>query len=201
MKDIFDRWFSSSGSVAVPQNGFDDDMFLSLLNKKLCPLNFTFEEGVYRATLRNSFFRYKYEFEVKVKENVRYSFAITNFAIVLFTVVLAGAFLFRGHVSTYIFWSLVSFCVLYLANFVAVKNFLVSSLEYALREPVVEQPVLSTDISITRQTMCPACGQFLTGFENECPDCGINLIGGKAQPRQSVSNFNDYKLCYFVISR
>ena len=201
MKNIFDRWFSSSGSVAVRQNGFDDDMFVNSLNKKLCPLNFTFEDGIYRATLRNSFFRYKYEFEVKVEETARYRFAITNFAIILFTVVLVGAFLFRGHVSSYIFWSVVSFCVVYWANFVAVKNFLVSSLQYALQEPVVEQPVSPTGISITRQSVCPACGQFLTGFENECPGCGLNLAGGSQQPRQSVSNFNNYKICYFANQR
>ena len=196
MKNIFDSWFSPSGSVAIPQNGFDGDIFLSSINKNLNPISYTFDDGVYRATLRNSFFRYKYNFEVKVQEKACYNFSITNFAIVLFTAVLFGAFLFRGHVSTYIFWSVVAFFVIYGANFFAVKNFLVSSLENALAVPEVERPSAHSGVSITRQSLCPACGQFLTGFENECPECGINLTGGKAQPRQSVSNFNGFKFCY-----
>ncbi len=200
MKNIFDSWFSPSGLVDIPQYGFDEDIFLHSVNKNLNPLNFTFQDGIYRATLRNSFFRYKYEFEVKLQDKASYHFSITNFAIALFTTVLVGAFLFRGHISTYFFWSVVAFFVIYGANFFAVKNFLVSSLQNALTVTEPELPSPHSNISITRQSVCPACGQVLWGFENECPECGLNLTTGKAQPRQSVSNFKDYKICYQVCS-
>lgn len=195
MKNVFDNWFSPSGMVAIPQMGVDEDMFLLNINKKLSPIKFAFNNGVYTATLRNSFFRYHYDVTIKFEEtNAVFTFSNINFVIILFTALLVGMFLFKGHLSTYFFWGCVSFFVIYGANFYAVRNYLTSTLRSVLDRPVVENVAdVATNVSITNQSVCPACGMILTGFESQCPDCGINLTGGKSQPRESVSNLRGWQ--------
>lgn len=195
MKNIFDSWFSPSGSVPIPQNGVDEDMFLHSINSKLCPISFTFDSGVYRATLRNSFFRYHYDVTIEVGETkAEFKFSNINFVIILFTALLVGMFMFKGQLSSYFFWGFVMFFVVYGANFYAVRNYLSSVLEDVLYQPEQEEVApLPTNVSISNQSVCPACGMILTGFENICPDCGINLINGKYQPRESVSNLRDWQ--------
>ena len=195
MINIFDSWFSPSGSVSIPQNGVDEDMFLYSVNKQLSPLHYTFDDHVYRATIRNSFFRYHYNITIELQERKAvFKFTNTNFLIILFTALLVGMFLFKGHLSSYFFWGCVSFFAIYGANFYAVRNYLTSTLHSVLDKPVSENVApVSTNISISNQSVCPACGMFLTGFENQCPDCGINLTSGKSQPRESVSNLRGWQ--------
>ena len=195
MKNLFDSWFSPSGKVAIPQNGVDEDVFLNSINNKLCPLNFTFKDSIYSATLRNSFFRYQYDVTIKLDDNnAVFTFSNINFVIILFTALLVGMFLFKGHLSTYFFWGCVSFFVIYGANFYAVRNYLTSTLHSVLDMPVPKKvAAVDTNVSITQQSVCPACGMILTGFENLCPDCGINLTNGKSQPRESVSNLRGWQ--------
>lgn len=195
MKNLFDSWFSPSGKVAIPQNGVDEDVFLNSINNKLCPLNFTFKDSIYSATLRNSFFRYHYDVTIKLDDNnAVFTFSNINFVIILFTALLVGMFLFKGHLSTYFFWGCVSFFVIYGANFYAVRNYLTSTLHSVLDMPVPKKvAAVDTNVSITQQSVCPACGMILTGFENLCPDCGINLTNGKSQPRESVSNLRGWQ--------
>ena len=202
MPNIFDTWFSPSGTVAIPNNeGFDADEFVINLNKRLSPISHTFENCVYKAVLRNGFFRYRYDLTVEILDGkINYKFSNTNFLIILFTALLVGMYLFKGHVSTYIFWGTVSFFVLYGANFFAVKNYLLSVLESITKVVECENsaPVISS-VSITRQNVCPACGTFLTGFESACPECGLYLLGN-SKPKESVSGLNEMQWKYWFVN-
>lgn len=195
MINIFDSWFSPSGTVSIPQNGVDADIFLHSINNKLSPIKFSFDDGVYNATLRNSFFRYHYDVTIRLQEqNAVFKFTNTNFLIILFTALLVGMFMFSGHLSSYLFWGCVLFFAIYGTNFYAVRNYLTSTLHSVLDKPVPEKvAAVDTNVSITHQSVCPACGMILTGFENLCPDCGINLTNGKSQPRESVSNLRGWQ--------
>ncbi|MBO4372293.1 MAG: hypothetical protein J5826_05115 [Bacteroidales bacterium] len=201
MPNIFDTWFSPSGCVKIPdKDGFDAEEFVINLNKRFAPISHTFENNVYKAVLRNGFFRYRYDLTVEISERqINFKFSNTNFLIILFTALLVGMFLFKGHVSTYIFWGTVSFFALYGANFFAVKNYLLSTLESVTKvaENEIPSPIISS-VSITRQNVCPACGRFLTGFESACPECGLYLLGN-SKPKESVSGLNDFGWRYYYI--
>ncbi len=197
--NLFDTLFSPSGQVKIPdRDGFDAEEFVNAVNNKLPVISHTFENNVYNAVVRNSFFRYHYDLTFEIGElNVDFRFSNTNFIIILLTALLVGMFLFKGHLSTYIFWGTVTFSVLYGANFFAVKNYISSVLKsvFKVADQMPDMPVCSS-VSITRQNVCPACGKFLTGFESACPECGLYLLGN-AKPKESVSNLNGWSWTYW----
>lgn len=196
--NLFDTLFSPSGQVKIPDRDvFDAEEFVNAVNNKLPVVSNTFENNVYKAVVRNSFFRYRYDLTFEIGEtSVDFRFSNTNFIIILLTALLVGMFLFKGHLSTYIFWGTVTFFLLYGANFFAVKNFISSVLESVIKvnEPMPDAPSTSS-VSITRQNVCPACGKFLTGFESACPECGLYLLGN-AKPKESVTNLNGWSWTY-----
>lgn len=50
------------------------------INSKLSPIKFPFDDGVYNATLRNSFFRYHHDVTIRLQEqNAVFKFKNTNF--------------------------------------------------------------------------------------------------------------------------
>ncbi|MCQ2973700.1 MAG: hypothetical protein MJ211_02680 [Bacteroidales bacterium] len=192
--------FLSSGIIDFQQKGFKKKLFFDNLINLLSPLEHNISNNKFEATLKNNVLKFKYQINIEINDKIEYKFNNTNLLIILFTILLIGMFLFKGNIGNYIFWGFIIFWIIYFINFTITKNFIVTSIEKILSSFSSPTP-LNSNISISKQLLCPACGKLLSGFEDICPECGLHFSNNQNFNSTSISNFKDMKVKYFLIDK
>ena len=158
------------------------------------------DEKKMQLFLHNNVLFFGYRVTIKIHEKkLKYSFENSGIFKILFTAVLAGAFMFRGNVGSYFFWAFVVFAIAVAVNSALTKKYIKKLLKKCIKnvENQLEPSIISQNTSLTYQRVCPACGCFYDGFSQCCKECGLNLDAGKIYNFGSVTNYKNWEFKYF----
>ncbi len=177
--------------VAFDREDFFDKIFRALEGERLRKPT---AEAI-AFDVRNHVLQVSYEVRIEVHHRrIRYSFGSESVIAAIVFMTFAGMLLFNGRLDTYIFWAAVFAGILYWAN----DRLTISRIDRTIRS-VLPKAAPAPDnepdptLSITQQATCPACGSFLNGFGDTCPNCQLSL----SVRSESITKYLDYRLKYF----
>jgi hypothetical protein len=197
MKKIFLR--PSSHKIIAPtvidKEDFFDKVYRALEGSELSRVS----DGEVSFSVKNRVLMVSYAVRMEVRHRrVKYSFGSEGVVMAIIFMIFGGMLLFNGRLDTYLFWAAVLSAIVFWADNLLITSRIDSAIRASVPKPE-PAPIVEPDptCSITQQYSCPACHNFLSGFGNACPECGISLT----YRQESVSRYKGYRFKYFFVPR
>lgn len=156
-------------------------------------------------TSTHSLFNIKYDVSVEFfrqpKLQVKYNLQLNNVILVTLGALMAAALFSKFTLSHFIWFSLIFTLIFYTINvwFIAsaVKNQIKQLKAFADYDfDTAEKLSKEQQKWLADKEKCPACGEQVTEYHINCPECGLKLPGPRKSSPYNVSRFNFKEIRY-----
>lgn len=146
--------------------------------------------------VKNKVLQVNYMVEIDIHHRrIRYNFSTEPIIAILILLIFVGMLMFNGRPDTYFFWALVISLSIFKIDNILTRSRIENAIQSLLPKEQPKEQEVDISRSISAQYTCPACNNFINGFQYICPECGIKL----SSSQESVSNLKNMRIKYFYL--
>jgi len=163
------------------------------------------KKNEFNFTSNKSLFGYSYNVDLKrTTTGLSYEFHLMELIKLILIIVVVLAFVSKFSVNGFLWFSGLFLMVFYIINVLYIYN----KIDYLFKTEIFENlpetqkaENISSEQSnwIASPDKCPACGESITEYDNQCHECGLTIKGCRKIAPINITKFEDYYLKYKVV--
>jgi len=201
--------YSYKSKVEIPESEELDVVYASdlyedyLRNKGL--EEFRKEKGIIHFTSDHSLVNFKYPVEIKVEKNelitIEYEIHLMQLIKITIALIVFIAFFSSFGMSGFLWFSFIFSVVFFVVNLMFadsyVQKIIRSSYLYLSLNPTEEEGFTDEQkMWMSDKNRCSACGEEITIYDLNCPDCGLKLKQSKYTIPLDVTKYQEKRFKY-----
>lgn len=149
-------------------------------------------------------FEYSVELTIENKSNdidIFYEINLNKLINITLIIVILIAFLSVLSVNLFLIFAGLFSVVFYILNLVIINTQISNIIKKSLGNNLyifneIENITAEQEKWMNDPSLCPACGEYITIFDQNCPDCGLRIKQNNTKIPVDISKYNDKKLNY-----
>lgn len=187
----------------------NESLILNILYKKLKDKsghNTGLTNGNLVYSAQAGIFKFEYDVKISVENraddiNINYEINISRIINVILIIVIFSALISFFSVKLFLISSFLFSSLFYVLNLIYINGLVKKDLESSIGENLYRfnEKEEFTDEQLDwmkDKFRCPACGEYLSIFDIDCPDCGLRIKKSRRQLPVDSSKYKDEKITY-----